>query len=99
VTPLLPKANSWVDCETGFAISENKPCSLCGKFPGSGGIDPCLKKIIKALNDGGIKTKASCCGHGRRPGNIVLEDGRELIICRNFETARIVDKAFPSISD
>ena len=87
----------WVSCKTGFAVSEDAPCILCGKLPGYGGIDPCLVSIIKALNEGGIKTVASCCGHGRRPGNIVLANGRELVICRDFETSRIVDKAFPSI--
>lgn len=88
----------WVDCKTGFAISEDTPCVLCGRLPGDGGIDPCIVPLIKALNDCGIKTKASCCGHGRRPGNIVLADGREIIICRDFDTARAVDRAFPNIS-
>lgn len=59
--------------------------------------DPCLYSLIKALNIYGIRTVASCCGHGRRPGNIVLEDGRELIIAPNFDAARQIDKYFPDI--
>ena len=88
----------WVDCKTGFTVSDNNPCTLCNRIPGDGGIDPCIIPLIKALNDGGVESIASCCGHGRRPGNIVLKDGRELVICRDFETARIVDKSFPCIA-
>ena len=61
-------------------------------------IDRCIAPIVKALNDGGITTIASCCGHGIRPGNIALEDGRELVICPNFEVARKVDKAFSPLA-
>lgn len=60
--------------------------------------DPCLAPLIGALNDGGIGTVASCCGHGRRPGNVVLADGRELVIASSYETARQVDSASPPIA-
>lgn len=43
-------------------------------------IDRCIHQIVAALNAGGVATKASCCGHGETKGNIVLEDGRVLII-------------------
>lgn len=42
--------------------------------------DPCLAPLVKALNDGGIRTVASCCGHGRMDGTVALADGRELLI-------------------
>lgn len=42
--------------------------------------DPCLAPLVKALNDGGLPTVASCCGHGKRDGSVVLADGRELVI-------------------
>jgi len=48
-------------------------------------IDQCIADIVKALNDGGIKTKACCCGHGEVPGNIILADGRWLDIKKNCE--------------
>lgn len=57
--------------------------------------DPCIANLVAALNTHGLQTVASCCGHGYRPGNIVLEDGRELIIARNFEEARQIDSLFP----
>jgi hypothetical protein len=62
------------------------------------GIDACITSIVKALNDAGIVTRASCCGHGKRPGNIALADGRELIIALDYETGRTIDRAFPPIS-
>ena len=45
-----------------------------------GSADPCIAPLVQALNDGGFQTVASCCGHGRRPGNIVLEDDRVITI-------------------
>lgn len=42
--------------------------------------DPCIAPLVKALNDGGLPTVASCCGHGKRSGSIVLADGCELTI-------------------
>lgn len=59
------------------------------------GIDKCIQPLVKALNDAGLETIASCCGHGFRPTNIALKDGREIIILPDFETARKVDKLFP----
>lgn len=36
-------------------------------------IDSCIAPIVRALNDAGVITVASCCGHGKRPGNIALK--------------------------
>lgn len=52
------------------------------------GIDDCLKRLIVVLNDNGFKTVASCCGHGKQPGNIALADGREFIIMPNYKSTR-----------
>ncbi len=43
-------------------------------------IDYCIHHIVAALNAGGVVTTACCCGHGQRDGQIVLEDGRTLIV-------------------
>ena len=43
-------------------------------------IDPCIHRIVAALNAGNVRTVASCCGHGKMNGNIILEDGRVLVI-------------------
>lgn len=44
------------------------------------GIDSCISDIVNALNKAGIKTANSCCGHGKRNGEIILHDGRTLVI-------------------
>ena len=62
------------------------------------GIDPCLKHLLHALNEGGFKTVASCCGHGHQPGNIVLADGRELFIMPDFESSRHLNDLFRGIN-
>lgn len=43
-------------------------------------IDRCIAPLVMALNEAGIITIASCCGHGREPGRIDLLDGRVLRI-------------------
>ena len=48
-------------------------------------IDYCIHRIVAALNAGGIRTVASCCGHKRMPGNIMLEDGRVLVIVDSLD--------------
>lgn len=60
-------------------------------------VDPCIAPLVKALNDGGFLTTSSCCGHGHRPGTITIKDGKELIIMKDFETARSIDYLFPDI--
>lgn len=49
-------------------------------------IDRCIAPLIQALQDGGIDMRSSCCGHGDQRGHIVLQDGRELIICLSEES-------------
>ena len=44
------------------------------------GVDACIAPLVKALNDAGIRTRTSCCGHGRTLGRIQLVDGRTLEI-------------------
>lgn len=60
--------------------------------------DPCIASLVEALNVVGLKTIASCCGHGRRPSNVILADGREIIVARSFEEARKIDAMFPNIN-
>ena len=55
-------------------------------------VDKCIANLIQALNDGGVSTVASCCGHGKGFGNIILRDGRELIIMPDYESSRRAEK-------
>lgn len=43
-------------------------------------IDSCIAPIVKALNDAEVFTLASCCGHGKGGGSIILWDDRELVL-------------------
>lgn len=53
--------------------------------------DPCIAPIVRALNADGLRTIASCCGHGTRPGRIALHSGQELFILPDFDSARRAD--------
>ena len=61
---------------------------------GVASVDSCIAELVSALNESGIGTVASCCGHGSRPGCIALADGRELFIAANCEHARRLDLVF-----
>jgi hypothetical protein len=43
-------------------------------------IDRCIHQLIAALNAGGVETVACCCGHGDKVGNILLGDGRTILV-------------------
>ncbi len=91
----------WVYSDTLEPISTHRPCRNCRKDavllkikharPGratrfiKADIDACIAPIVDALNQAGIYTIGSCCGHGRSSGSIVLADGREMIICTDTE--------------
>lgn len=44
------------------------------------GIDRCIASLVRALQEGGIDMRGSCCGHGGSLGDIHLQDGRVLLI-------------------
>ncbi len=44
-------------------------------------VDFCIAGLVAVLNAANRPTDASCCGHGRFPANILLRDGRRLIVC------------------
>ncbi len=60
-------------------------------------VDSCIASIVQALNDSGIQTVASCCGHNKRPGTIALAGGRELFILPDYDSARKLDLSYPDI--
>ena len=57
-------------------------------------VDAEIAGIVAALNNTGLTTVASCSGHGHRPSNIALADGREIFIARDYAEARIFDAFF-----
>ncbi|MEE9198152.1 MAG: hypothetical protein V3U45_08395 [bacterium] len=36
-------------------------------------VDRCIAPVVQRLNDAGVRTLNSCCGHGRAPGSIFYE--------------------------
>lgn len=59
--------------------------------------DECIQPIVQLFNDYGLQTTASCCGHKKQNGSIVLKDGREIMIIENYENARMIDRLFPPL--
>lgn len=57
-------------------------------------VDSCLADIVQALNDAGVYTAGCCCGHGQRPGSIILHDGRELIMPTIRHTPQQIEEAY-----
>ncbi len=36
-------------------------------------VDRCIAPVVQELNDSGVRTLNSCCGHGRAEGSIFYE--------------------------
>jgi hypothetical protein len=75
--------------ERVMCVNEYRHLDIGGKVQR---IDSCIEYLVRVLNNNGIATVASCCGHFNRWGNIVLKDGRELIIAPDFDSGRAFDK-------
>ena len=97
------EAGVWRYVDTGEVIIPKRTCHRCGRKATllciSGKcveIDACIAPVVLALDAGGIETVASCCGHGYIPGNIMLADGRELLIdASREESRRVYDALYP----
>jgi len=57
-------------------------------------VDSCLYWVVKALNEIGVNTTYSCCGHGEGLGKISLEDGRHLLITPDSQAAKEMEMAY-----
>lgn len=54
--------------------------------PFEASIDSCIAPIVAALNAAGIRTDASCCGHGTGPGSTIT-NWRGRLMCDQCSTA------------
>lgn len=62
-------------------------------------VDSCIAPLVKALQEGGIDMRGSCCGHGKGPGDIHLQDGRMLLILSKEMTREFMARKSKSKSD
>lgn len=51
-------------------------------------IDRCIADVVVALQALPCGTRSSCCGHGKGDGEIILGDGRRLVVpCVSAQSA------------
>jgi len=88
-------------CEWGTSVTLTLPALRSGIIMANRewDVDACIAPVVKALNDAGISTIASCCGHGKAPGNITLVDGRELFVVGDYNAARNLDAAIAALGE
>lgn len=67
------------EVEVRVRIPADLSCSGRAKWKRVG-IDGCIAPLVRALQRGGVDMRGSCCGHGRGPGHIDLQDGRGLLV-------------------
>lgn len=72
---MLSKPNK---CCAGGTYEHAVPMSVGGRVVY---IDYCVARLVASLEAGGMRPIASCCGHGKNPPSILLEDGREITVC------------------
>ena len=58
-------------------------------------IDACIAPLVAALQAAGINMRGSCCGHGKGPGHIDLQDGRGLLILSSNKNKKFLGGARP----
>lgn len=48
-------------------------------------IDYCVARLVAALEAGGLRSIASCCGHGKMPPTVLLEDRTYVVLLTEEE--------------
>lgn len=59
--------------------------------------DECIQPLVQVLNNYGLQTTSSCCGHGKQIPTISLADGREIMFAQNWQDARMINGLFPPL--
>lgn len=54
-------------------------------------VDKCIAHIVRALSEAGIKMTSSCCGHGEKDGQIMLDEGLLLTVIKVDDFRSYVD--------
>jgi hypothetical protein len=61
--------------------------------------DPCIVRLVSALNDGGLPTIASCCGHNRRPATTFLANDAGVVLWMATAEYDRIAGLWPGIND
>jgi len=59
------------------------------------GVDSCIADFVQMLNDNGIETVASCCGHGKQPASIILRNDTWLMFLTREDALEVYKKHPP----
>jgi len=72
------------NCEYCKEHPEDPRCQ--GEWKKKCTIDKCIASIVKVLEHNGVRMLASCCGHGKGDGSILLLDHTHVVIPIEFTT-------------
>jgi len=72
-------------CEWGDTVPLMVPipasCSHTGEFRWAlKPIDRCIAPLVSALNKAGLYTRGACCGHGKLPPSVILDDDTFVVL-------------------
>lgn len=82
-------------------MTKPEKCCPCGSYEHTvpmpirgrvSDIDFCIARIVAALEAGNIHPLASCCGHGKSPGSIILEDGIHLVLLSDSQAQETIKR-------
>ena len=63
--------------ETEITLNKPRPVSKRTKIK----VDTCIAGLVQYLNDVGVETLGSCCGHGNGPASLLVDyEGRSIDI-------------------
>lgn len=80
----------WVKIPADLSSIGREKWRICG-------IDACVAPIVAALQSAGVDMRGSCCGHGKRYGEIALQDGRCLVVLAPEEALEYQRKQSPGL--
>jgi hypothetical protein len=72
---MMPKPENCCDCGT-YEHSVPMCIGRCKVVE----VDYCISRLVGALEASGLRPVASCCGHGKMPPSVLLEDDMEVVL-------------------
>jgi len=53
-------------------------------------VDYCVSRLVGALEAAGFRPVASCCGHGKLPPSVLLDDDSEVVVLTRDQAAETI---------